>query len=132
MWRSPLTRPRVPRGRPLSASAASGGGKGPFVASAMCKCHRSVLRIKQDAVIGVPVSPASGSNTVPNHTIKAFDAGLLDLRRKVAEMGGLVERQSAQAIDALAKANMMLAHRVIALDDAIDEMQRDVEMSAIE
>ena len=35
------------------------------------------------------------------HTIKAFDVDLQDLARMVAEMGGLSEKQIADAVDAL-------------------------------
>ena len=37
------------------------------------------------------------------HTAKAFDVDLQDLTRMVAEMGGLAEKQIADAVDALAK-----------------------------
>ncbi len=37
------------------------------------------------------------------HTAKAFDTDLQDLSRMVAEMGGLAEKQVADAVDALAK-----------------------------
>jgi phosphate transport system protein len=66
-----------------------------------------------------------------NHTAKAFDANLLDLRRKIAEMGGLAENQCAASVDALVKSDTPLAHRVIAVDDAVDRLQRDVESMAI-
>ena len=38
-----------------------------------------------------------------DHTAKAFDADLQELTRMVAEMGGLAEKQIADAIDALAR-----------------------------
>ncbi len=43
--------------------------------------------------------------TVPmsEHTAKAFDVDLQDIARMVAEMGGLAEKQVADAVDALAK-----------------------------
>ena len=37
------------------------------------------------------------------HTAKAFDVDLQELARMVAEMGGLAEKQIADAIDALAR-----------------------------
>ena len=37
------------------------------------------------------------------HTVKAFDVDLQELTRMVAEMGGLAEKQIADAVDALAR-----------------------------
>jgi phosphate transport system protein len=62
-----------------------------------------------------------------NHTTKAFDADLNELRRKVGEMGGLAERQIAAAVEALARCDLALAQRVILIDDLIDRLQREIE-----
>ena len=59
-----------------------------------------------------------------HHTAKAFDVDLQDLARMVAEMGGLAEKQIADAVDALAKRDARLAQRVAALDPTIDGLQR--------
>lgn len=66
-----------------------------------------------------------------DHTIKAFDADLLDLRRMVAEMGGLAEQQISEAVDALSKRDMALAQRIIAADSNIDALQRVIEEKAV-
>ena len=58
------------------------------------------------------------------HTTKAFDIDLQDLSRMVAEMGGLAEKQVADAVDALAKRDTNLAQRVTTADAAIDALQR--------
>jgi phosphate transport system protein len=62
------------------------------------------------------------------HTSKQYDAELESVRAKVLQMGGLVEQQIAQALDALVTANPKLAdevisndHRVNALEVSIDE-----------
>ncbi len=65
------------------------------------------------------------------HTMKAFDADLQELARKVAEMGGLAEKQIADSVAALAKRDVSLAQRVTALDPAIDALQREIEEKAI-
>jgi phosphate transport system protein len=65
------------------------------------------------------------------HTIKAFDVDLEDIARMVAEMGGLAEKQIAEAIDALARRDVKLAHRIMAADTNIDALQRDIEEKAI-
>jgi len=66
-----------------------------------------------------------------DHTIKAFDVDLQELTRKVAEMGGLSERQIADAVDALARRDVVLAENVIALDLQIDALQREIEERSI-
>lgn len=61
------------------------------------------------------------------HTTKAFDSDLLELTRMIAEMGGVVERQFLQAVNALADG----AHcECFALADA-NAHQRDVQEKAI-
>jgi len=70
-------------------------------------------------------------NTRVDHTAKAFDADLQEIMRKVAEMGGLAERQIADATKALVERDTDLAERVIATDPTIDAMQHDVEQKAI-
>ena len=65
------------------------------------------------------------------HTTKAFDADLQDLSRMVAEMGGLAEKQVADAVDALAKRDTNLAQRVTASDVNIDALQREIEEKSV-
>src|SRR5256886_8309303 len=65
------------------------------------------------------------------HTAKAFDADLQELARKVAEMGGLAEKEIADAVDALAKRDTALAQRVMAADVTTDTLQREIEERAI-
>lgn len=62
------------------------------------------------------------------HTYKQYDAELESVRAKVLQMGGLVEQQIAQALEALVNGNPSLAdevisndHRVNALEVSIDE-----------
>jgi phosphate transport system protein len=65
------------------------------------------------------------------HTAKAFDADLQELARMVAEMGGLAEKQIADSVSALAKRDIDRARRVIAIDPAIDALQREIEEKAV-
>jgi phosphate transport system protein len=62
------------------------------------------------------------------HTSKQYDAELESVRAKVLQMGGLVEQQIAQALEALVSADPQLAseviendHRVNALEVSVDE-----------
>src|SRR6516165_8629816 len=66
------------------------------------------------------------------HTTKAFDSDLQDLARTMAEMGGLAERQIAEAIEALTTRDRERAWRVINTDAAIDKLQRAIEDRAVE
>jgi phosphate transport system protein len=65
------------------------------------------------------------------HTAKAFDGDLQELTRKVSEMGGLAEREIADAIQALTRRDADLAKRVVQTDPAIDALQQDIEEKAI-
>jgi phosphate transport system protein len=65
------------------------------------------------------------------HTLKAFDVDLEELARMVAEMGGLAEKEIADSITALARRDLDLAQRVIALDPSVDALQRAIEEKAI-
>ena len=53
---------------------------------------------------------------MPEHTAKAFDVDLQELTRMVAEMGGLAEKQIADAVDALARRDADRAQRTVASD----------------
>ena len=66
-----------------------------------------------------------------DHTAKAFDTDLQDITRKVAEMGGLAERQIADATRALVERDTDLAEHVIGTDPAIDAMQHEIEEKAV-
>jgi phosphate transport system protein len=65
------------------------------------------------------------------HTAKAFDTDLQELTRKVAEMGGLAEREIADAVQALSRRDTELARKVIATDATIDALQLEIEEKAI-
>jgi phosphate transport system protein len=65
------------------------------------------------------------------HTMKAFDADLEELSRMVAEMGGLAEKEIADSVMALARRDVDLAQRVIALDPSVDALQRTIEEKVI-
>jgi phosphate transport system protein len=66
-----------------------------------------------------------------DHTARAFDSDLQEIARRVAEMGGLAEKQIADAVQALLDRDSELAEHVITTDPIIDQMQHDVEEKAI-
>ena len=65
------------------------------------------------------------------HTAKAFDVDLQELTRMVAEMGGLAEKQIADAVDALVRRDTESAARVVVADVALDDLQREIEERAV-
>ncbi len=65
------------------------------------------------------------------HTVKAFTEQLEMLSSTVAQMGGLAEAQLADAADAIAKRDTMLAERAISGDPDIDALQQQIEDQAL-
>ena len=65
------------------------------------------------------------------HTRTVFDIDLHDITLMVAEMGGLVELQITQGLDALATRNSSLARQVIGRDLALDALQAKIEEKGI-
>jgi len=61
-------------------------------------------------------------STRVDHTAKAFDVDLQEITRKVAEMGGLAERQISDATRALVDRDADLAERVIATDPSAQQI----------
>src|SRR6516225_9143149 len=68
---------------------------------------------------------------VSDHTTKAFDIDLQELTRMVAEMGGLAEKQVADAVDALARRDADRAQQTVATDPDVDALQAEIEEKAV-
>jgi phosphate transport system protein len=68
---------------------------------------------------------------VTEHILKAFDADIQDLRRRISEMGGIAEKMLVDAMTALVRRDTPLAQEVIAADTRLDVLQREVEERAI-
>ena len=66
-----------------------------------------------------------------NHTVKSYDTELDTLERRIAEMGGIAEKMVIDAMDALANADSVLAHQVVATDPRLDALQREIENMAV-
>ncbi|QLC21912.1 phosphate signaling complex protein PhoU [Parasphingopyxis sp. CP4] len=65
------------------------------------------------------------------HTVKAFDDDIGELRALVSEMGGLVEAAIGDAIHALSRHDLDTATRIIAEDARIDELEAEIERLAV-
>src|SRR5262249_22672421 len=61
----------------------------------------------------------------------AFDIDLQELTRMVAEMGGLAEKQVADAVDALARRDADRAQQTVATDPDVDALQAEIEEKAV-
>jgi phosphate transport system protein len=64
-------------------------------------------------------------------TRQQFHEELAGLDRQLLQMGELVSRMTAQAVDALRDADAGAAEAVIAADDAVDTLNRDIEASCM-
>jgi phosphate transport system protein len=69
---------------------------------------------------------------VKDHTVKAYDQELQLLDRRIAQMGGLVERLLAQAFDALEKRDPKLAETATGSDSAVDALEREIQEQTIQ
>jgi len=65
------------------------------------------------------------------HIVRAFDEELSRLTGAIAEMGGLAERQVADAVRALAERDVELAAKVIETDRRIDDLEESIDQDAI-
>ena len=65
------------------------------------------------------------------HIVKSYDEDLSQLKTMLAQMGGLVEQQLDDAIDALTRRDTALADRVIQNDDRVDALEHQIEERAI-
>ncbi len=66
-----------------------------------------------------------------DHTVKAFDDEIGELRGHIAEMGGRAEAAITSAMQALVKRDLDLARKVIAEDKVIDRLETEVEKLAV-
>lgn len=69
--------------------------------------------------------------TSHEHTVKAFDQDIGQLRAKISQMGGLAEQAIHDAMKALARGDTDLALEVRARDKAIDTIEAEVERLAV-
>jgi len=67
-----------------------------------------------------------------DHIVSSFDEDLGRLNGIIAEMGGLAERQLADAVDALTRRDVELAQQVIDADKRIDLLEEEVDNFTIQ
>ena len=66
-----------------------------------------------------------------DHTVSSYDEELEALRSHVTQMGGLVEAQVANSIDALYRRDLNAARQVIEADQKIDDLEMQIEKDAV-
>jgi phosphate transport system protein len=66
-----------------------------------------------------------------DHIVRAYDEDLAHLKTLLAQMGGLVEQQLDDAIDALSRRDAALADSVIQNDEKVDALEHQIEEKAI-
>lgn len=70
---------------------------------------------------------------MPNsHIVSSFDEDIKELRNKIVEMAGFVEKQFSDAEQALLNHNLDLAKKIREQDKIVDEMEQSIEKKAIE
>ncbi len=66
------------------------------------------------------------------HTVKAFDSEISQLRGLIAEMGGFAEVAIREAVDALARHDEEKARQVVAADARLDALEAEVDRLAVQ
>ncbi len=69
--------------------------------------------------------------TMPGHTVRSYEEDLRKLRDMIARMGGIAERQVADATAALIRRDTEQAAEVVSRDAALDQLEREVEQFCI-
>jgi len=68
------------------------------------------------------------SSRIGHHISEQFNKELEDIRNKVLTMGGLVERQIENAVEAYTTGNMELAEQVIKQDSQVNDMEVAIDL----
>ncbi|MBY0330409.1 MAG: phosphate signaling complex protein PhoU [Acetobacteraceae bacterium] len=68
---------------------------------------------------------------MPEHTVRSYEEDLRRLRDMIVRMGGLAERQVAEANESLIERDSDLATEVVQRDAAIDALEREIESFVI-
>ena len=68
---------------------------------------------------------------VPEHIVKSFEADLSRLRDLLTQMGGMVENQLAEAVEAVVNRDNNAASHAVEMDPGVDALEREVEQFVI-
>ncbi len=67
-----------------------------------------------------------------DHIVKSFHDQLEALSTAIVQMGGMCETQLSNAIEAIARRDMQIAERTVALDAGIDRLELQIEQQAVQ
>ena len=70
-------------------------------------------------------------DSLTHHISQQFNAELEDVRSHLLAMGGLVEKQVNDAVNALIDADSGLAQQVREIDDQINQMERNIDEECV-
>jgi phosphate transport system protein len=62
-----------------------------------------------------------------NHIVKSYDEDIHNITNRIVEMGGVVETQLTDALEAIVKRDALLGQQTAAKDGRIDAMERDID-----
>ncbi|MCG8511234.1 MAG: phosphate signaling complex protein PhoU [Rhodospirillales bacterium] len=62
-----------------------------------------------------------------NHIVKSYDEDIENITNRIVEMGGLVESQLSDALEAIVKRDALLGQQTAAKDGRIDAMEREID-----
>ena len=65
------------------------------------------------------------------HIVKSFDDQLEELRRTIVRMGGMVEAELSDAVEALVRRDSEMAQRIIESDKEVDALEQQVDEMAV-
>lgn len=65
------------------------------------------------------------------HIVRSYDEELSQLTSKISQMGGIAEAMMVDAVDSLVRLDIAKARLVVERDNQLDEMQQDVEETAV-
>ena len=88
-------------------------------------------RITLRAVSAEPHNDLQENPNMVDHTVSSFDDELQALRSAIMEMGGIAEKMLLDSTTALVRRDVNQAQAVVAMDDRLDDLQRQIEERAI-
>jgi phosphate transport system protein len=68
---------------------------------------------------------------VGKHTVQSYDEELEELTSLIVAMGGMAEKQLADAVEALVERDVELAQRVIDRDKTVDDLEEQVDKKVV-
>ena len=72
------------------------------------------------------------TNTTTEHTVKAFDSDISEMRGLIAEIGGRAEKAIQNAMEALKNHDLDLARQVVREDKQIDALEQKIDRMVIQ